>query len=327
MTSPFWVITGSTGFVGSAITQHCHDEGVRLRTTGRTAVAGRALPGYLGADLLDPSALPQVVRDASAVVHAAGLAHQTGRPGRDRDRFITHNVRATQNLVEAALAERVQHFVLISSVSVYGPQCPTPCTEETPCHPEGPYAESKHLAEQEAIRLVHGTGMALTILRLATVYGEGDPGNIARLMRAIDRGRFFWVGTGSNQKSLVHRDDVARACLAVLRRPVTGINIYNLSAPPHPIRVIVDILAAALGRRIPRWRVPSSLAIGLARVGSAFGRRTDFFTSLFTTIKKWLAEDVYDASKFNETFSFATQVTLTEGLTQEVFWYRNQQRE
>ena len=36
--------------------------------------------------------------------------------------------------------------------------------------------------------------MALTILRLATLYGEGDPGNIKRLIRTIDQGRFIWIG-------------------------------------------------------------------------------------------------------------------------------------
>jgi hypothetical protein len=43
--------------------------------------------------------------------------------------------------------------------------------------------------------------MALTILRLATLYGEGDPGNVGRLMRALDRGRFLWIGDGSNRNS------------------------------------------------------------------------------------------------------------------------------
>ena len=57
--------------------------------------------------------------------------------------------------------------------------------------------------------------MALTILRLATLYGEGDPGNVGRLMRTLDRGRFLWIGDGSNRESLLYRGDAARACMAV----------------------------------------------------------------------------------------------------------------
>ena len=60
--------------------------------------------------------------------------------------------------------------------------------------------------------------MALTILRLATLYGEGDPGNVGRLMRTLDRGRFLWIGDGSNRKSLLYRGDAANACMAVAER-------------------------------------------------------------------------------------------------------------
>ena len=69
--------------------------------------------------------------------------------------------------------------------------------------------------------------MALTILRLATLYGEGDPGNVGRLMRKLDRGRFLWIGDGSNRKSLLYKGDAARACMAVAERPASGITISS----------------------------------------------------------------------------------------------------
>ena len=68
--------------------------------------------------------------------------------------------------------------------------------------------------------------MALTILRLATLYGEGDPGNVGRLMRTLDRERFLWIGNRRNRKSLLYKGDAARACMAVAERPASGINIY-----------------------------------------------------------------------------------------------------
>ena len=76
--------------------------------------------------------------------------------------------------------------------------------------------------------------MALTILRLATLYGEGDPGNVGRLIRTLDRGRFLWIGDGSNRESLLYKGDAARACMAVAERPASGINIYNVSALKKP---------------------------------------------------------------------------------------------
>ena len=76
--------------------------------------------------------------------------------------------------------------------------------------------------------------MALTILRLATLYGEGDPGNVGRLMRTLDRGRFLWIGDGSNRKSLLYKGDAASARMVTVERPSSGVNVYNETfAQPH----------------------------------------------------------------------------------------------
>ena len=104
------------------------------------------------------------------------------------------------------------------------------------CNPVEPYALSKYNAELRAIEIARESGMALTILRLATLYGEGDPGNVGRLMRTLDRGRFLWIGDGSNRESLLYRGDAMRACMAVAERPALGINIYNVSAPACTMR-------------------------------------------------------------------------------------------
>jgi nucleoside-diphosphate-sugar epimerase len=50
-------------------------------------------------------------------------------------------------------------------------------------------------------------------------------------MRTLDRGRFLWIGDGSNRESLLYKGDAARACMAAAERPASGINIYNVSAP------------------------------------------------------------------------------------------------
>jgi nucleoside-diphosphate-sugar epimerase len=64
----------------------------------------------------------------------------------------------------------------------------------------------------------------------------------------LDRGRFLWIGDGSNRKSLLYKGDAARACMAVAERPASGVNIYNVSAPACTMREIVDGIADALGK-------------------------------------------------------------------------------
>jgi nucleoside-diphosphate-sugar epimerase len=318
------LITGATGFIGSAIVSQCQAAGLLIRTTGRAELPSNSLPNYRKADLLDPAGIAPLLKGVGSVVHSAGLAHQFDLQKSDSAQFLTVNVEGTANIVQAAGALGVRHFVLIGSVSVYGSYPTDKCDELSPCHPNGPYAQSKYLAEQRAIKIAKKEGMSLTILRLATVYGEGDPGNIARLMRAIDRGRFVWVGDGSNRKSLLYRGDAARACLAVLQQPTSGINIYNVSAPPCAMRDVVEGLASALGWRVPRLHVPASLALRLTEVAARLARGRGRLASLHATIQKWLADDAYDTNKFRQTFGFLTEMRLPEGLRREVAWYRNQ---
>ena len=151
----------------------------------------------------------------------------------------------------------------------------------------------------------------LTILRLVTLYGEGDPGNVGRLMRTLDRGRFLWIGEGSNRKSLLCKGDAARACMAVAERSASGVNIYNVSAPACTMRGIVDGIADALGKHPLPVRVPASPALLLSRHLSRIPNRR--MAGLHQTVKKWLAEDVYDTRRFEEAYGFQTKTSLKEG--------------
>ncbi len=321
--SPQVLVTGASGFVGSAIAAQCQAELLAVRTTGRSERPRANLPNYVTADLLNPVNLGVLLRNVTCVVHAAGLAHQFGKSRTNETAFMAMNTQAATSLAQAAVTAGVLHFVLISSVSVYGSHLSEECDETSPCRPEGPYAQSKHLAEQRVIEVAESAGMRLTILRLATVYGEEDPGNVIRLMRSIDRGRFIWIGTGANRKSLIHRDDVARACVAVLRSTGSGTETFNVSAPSCAMRDVVEGLAAALGRRLPGWHMPASPLLTLTKIAASLSRGRGRVGAWHGTLRKWLAEDSYNAGKFARTFTFHTQVELRDGLKREVDWYRS----
>ena len=162
--------------------------------------------------------------------------------------------------------------------------------------------------------------MAVTILRFATLYGEGDPGNVNRLMRSIDKGLFIWIGDGSNRKSLIYKSDAARAVLAVAKRPALGTSVYNVSARPCPMRDIVDGLGHSLGKRIRPGRIPASLALRVTYLLSKLPHAG--LKRLCGTVEKWLGEDVYDTRLFEETYGFQAAFDLVEGLRREVAWYR-----
>jgi len=328
---PDVLVTGASGFLGSEIVRQLAVEGDCVRALARQWSASEVAPqnvSHCEADITRPASLWPVFDGIKTVIHSAGLAHQFGRKSARRDSFHQVNAQGTEAVLRAAVAADVEHVVLVSSVSVYGGGS-QPTDESSPCRPADPYGCSKLQAEQMAIELAEAANIKLTILRMATIFGEGDPGNIRRLMQTIDQGRFIWLGTGSNRKSLIYRGDAARACvLAAQGRPRADtsdklVQIYNISLPAVPVSRIVAGLATGLGRPTPRWYIPAPLVrtmgggLSLCMAGRGPASR------IHRTITKWLADDIYPAERFERDYGFQPQVSLEEGLRRETAWFRH----
>jgi UDP-glucose 4-epimerase len=314
------LVTGANGYLGRAILIQLQAAGISAHATDLGAASGASDIVYRKADITRPEELKPVLENVTTVIHVAGLAHIFSPDVNSVEKFRQINEIGTANVASAASAAGIGHLIVISSVSVYGPYTKGMYDENTSCEPVGPYALSKYNAELRAIEITQESGMALTILRLATLYGEGDPGNVGRLVRTLDRGRFLWIGDGINRKSLLYKGDAARACMAVAERPAPGINIYNVSAPACTMREIVDGIANALGKHPFPVRVPTSLALLLGRHLSRIPNRR--MAGFHQTVKKWLAEDVYDTRRFEGAYGFQTKTSLEDGLKRQVDWYR-----
>jgi nucleoside-diphosphate-sugar epimerase len=315
--SPAVLVTGGSGFLGRAIVEHLHQLGHPTRTLQRRRT-GNPDVGMLEGDVRDPASVASALEGVEVVVHAAGLAHVFSDP--HNAPFLDINERGTEVVARSSAAAGVRHLILISSVAVYG-EGSHARDEDSPCRPVGPYAVSKAAAEARAIEAAQRSGMRLTILRLATLYGPGDRGNVQRLLELLARGRFLWVGNGANRKTLLHVDDAARGCVLPLTTDGTAVEIYNLGAPPVPLRTVVDGLAGALGRPAPRWHVPAGVAVVGARslrmLLPTRGR------AAHDGLMKWLKDDVYSANRFARRFEFHAGVPLQDGLASQVAWWRS----
>lgn len=314
------MVTGASGFLGARIVDLAVEGGWQVRAFDRSPRTKiDEVESFVG-DIGDSALLRKACEGVTAIVHAAGLAHVFGRDARNSDRFNAVNEAGTGTVVDAALESGVPHIVLVSSVSVYGPHDQALCDETASCSPWGPYAVSKWRGELRAIERIAKGGGSLIILRMATIYGEGDRGNVAKLITALDRGRFLWPGSGLNHKSLIYKDDAARACLRALEFPPSGTQIFNVSAPAATMREIVTAICEGLGRPVPRLGIPqfflqaaSSIAGGLGDPGQ-----------LRQQFQKFIRDDVYSASKFEAAYHFYPAVSLAEGMRREVNFLRSQ---
>lgn len=315
------LVTGANGFLGAEVVRQLRTSRLRVRATYRTKIQPTDGVEYQSVDILDTERVAAAMVGMDSVIHTAGLAHLFNPSPVDTARFDQINVTGTANMVSAAAAAGVKHFVLVSSVAVYGGSTDSG-DESAPCRPQTPYAKSKWLGEQQAIEIATSSPMILTILRMATLYGEEDPGNVARLMREIDQKRFIWIGNGANRKSLIYRSDAAEATIQALEKPIQKINIYNVSAPPTTMSEVIHGLATHLGRTLPSWQIPTWLALSAVKGLSLAFQEQGSIGKLCTTIKKWVADDVYNGTKFAQTYDFQNKVQLFEGLRREVAWYK-----
>ncbi|MCA1624119.1 MAG: NAD(P)-dependent oxidoreductase, partial [Acidobacteria bacterium] len=269
------IITGAAGFIGKEIVAELEKNNIEVIQIIRSKLNSESnyqenISKIFFADITNYENFREIERleNVDAVIHSAGLAHQF--KDIEKKFFELVNVEGTRNVVELGVRLKVKHFILISSSAVYGIKKKERevsqgaskifiIDENTACIPETDYAQSKLVGEKISRKICEKNEIPLTIFRLAPVIGEGNTGNVARLITTIDNRRFFWIGTGTNLKTLIYKRDVARACLKILKEKKGETEIFNLAAEPVKMRKFVDEIAVLLDKRIPKVFISPSV--------------------------------------------------------------------
>ncbi len=323
------LVTGGTGFVGSSIIAAIQNtdkfELYSLSRNKTEIINGKQIDYGTGkiiqCDISDDISLRKLenLENLGVLIHTAGLAHQFGKVSKDD--FWRTNVQGTENICRLAGKLQVRHLILISSVSVYGDYGELEIDEDFTCNPVGLYAESKLEAEKKALELCQKNGIGLTILRLGTVIGEGDIGNVSRLITLIDKNRFFWVGNGSNKKSLIYKNDIADCVLRLLEiEQINKAEIYNLTSVAIPMKEIVSIISVSLKKKPIPIRLPKQIP----RILFQLNNRTlslEVFNKIENTFKKWLSNDKFSGRKLYESYGFEPQTSISEAIKRQVNSY------
>jgi nucleoside-diphosphate-sugar epimerase len=215
------LVTGATGRVGSRLVPRLLRQGHEVRILVRSRERAEPLTA-LGAepvvgDLLEPDSLKPAVRGAEAVVHLAAFFR-----GASAEEAHAVNLTGTVSLANAALEAGVPRFVYTSTNLVYGPGQGRKFTEADLPNPDSAYPESKAASERALLKLHQSHGLGLRILRLAFVYGDGDPHLSEGLM-------WFRNWNPSQRFQLVHHADVAQAVLLALNADNRNGEIYNVA--------------------------------------------------------------------------------------------------
>ncbi len=270
------LVTGGTGFVGSAVVRRLLAAGETVRVLVRAASDLRNLEGLdvelTRGDLGESDTLASAAAGCAALFHvAADYRYWVPRP---REVYAT-NVAGTRALMRAALEAGVARVVYTSSTAALGfAPAHGAADEDTPVVLDdmiGHYKRSKFQAEAEVRRMVREEGLPAVIVNPSTPLGPRDikPTPTGRIIVECASGRMpAYVETGLN---VVHVDDVAEGHLLGYRRGRVG-ERYVLGGEDMTLRQILGSVAAAAGRAPPRVRLPHGAVLPLAHLSEAWAR-------------------------------------------------------
>ncbi|CAG7600053.1 Aurachin B dehydrogenase [Paenibacillus solanacearum] len=228
------LITGATGRIGSRLVPRLLQRGYSVRMLVRQPERAQWLieqgAEFVQGDLLQPDSLAQAAANQDAIIHLAAYFR-----GATEEESYAVNLEGTAALARAALQSGVSRFIFASTNLVYGPGQLQPFVEDDLPRPAAPYAKAKAAAERELLELQSSNGLGLTILRLAFVYGDGDP----HLKEGL---QWFRNCNAAQPMHIVHHADVAQAIILATENERSVGHIFNVADNiPVPVRDIMNL--------------------------------------------------------------------------------------
>jgi dihydroflavonol-4-reductase len=268
------LVTGASGFLGSHVARQLVARGDDVRVLMRPSSTNRAVADlsleYVTGDLRDPASLERALAGIKTVFHVAADYRLWARKSRD---IYDSNVGGTKNLLEAAKRAGIEKFIYTSTVATIAvdrPELPTETTDAGLEEMVGHYKRSKWMAEREALNAAKN-GLPVIVAMPTTPVGAGDwkPTPTGKIIVDFLNGKLpGYVETGLN---FVGAEECAAGHLQVAEKGKVG-ERYLLGGENLTLKQMLDVLAKITGLPAPAWKIPHSLALGVAYMSTAFSR-------------------------------------------------------
>lgn len=315
----FWtgqrvLVTGATGFFGSALTMRLVQYGARvvgLVLAGPPAPALRGKGSERSVELVRGSVTDRALLERTLAEHAVDIVYHLGAQAivstANRSPVTTFetNIAGTWNLLEACrLNGHLRAVVIASTDGVYWSHADLPCREDFGLNAEYPYDVSKACADLIARTYFRTFGVPTIVTRSTNVYGPGDL-NFTRIIPSTIRSVLDGVSPvirsdGSPERGYIYIDDLVDLYLLLVERiEATRGEMINVGHDrPVPVREVVERLLQVAGRSDLR---PTVLGKG---------------TPAGEVDRLWL-----DAGKGKAVLGWEPRVSLDEGLRRALAWY------
>jgi len=235
------LITGGAGFIGSAFVRQVVKTGYKVTVIDKLTYAGdlerlKEVEGkykFYKADICNKARIesifkkekPQIVVNFSAETHV-------DRSILDSAPFIKTNITGTQILLDASRKYGVSKVIHISTDETYGDIKKGSFSEDSPLHPNSPYAASKAAADLLISSYIRTYNFPAIIIRPCNNYGPWQyPEKLIPLavLKILRKEKIPIYAKGENVREWLYVGDCAEGILQVLKKGRIG-EIYNLGS-------------------------------------------------------------------------------------------------
>jgi dihydroflavonol-4-reductase len=320
------LVTGATGFVGSAVARALAARGHALRLLTRPTSDRRNLAGVdaevVVGDLTDPASLARAAAGCRYVFHVAA-DYRFWVP--DPEAMLRTNVAGSLAMLRAAMDAGAERIVYCSSVAALGQFGDGRLADETtPTHEAdfiGIYKRSKYLAERAVLEMAQREGAPVVVVNPAAPVGPRDikPTPTGKMILDAAAGRVpAYIDTGLN---IVHVDDVAEGHVLALERGRIG-ERYVLGGANMTLLEILTLVAEVAGRRPPFIRLPEAVLWPVALVMEGLARVIHFEPMMTRAHLKMARKKMYYSSAKAETELGYLARSARTSVEDAVAWFR-----
>jgi dihydroflavonol-4-reductase len=318
------LVTGATGFVGSAIVRELLKDGEEIRVLLRERSDTRNIDGLdverVYGDIRDRDAMKRALNGCHTLYFTAALfVHWTPNV----ELLYEVNVGGTRASLQAALDVGLGKVVYTSTNNAIAASGPVPTNEEaifnywkTGDH----YSMSKYIAENEARGFVT-RGLPVVIVNPTLVVGTNDikPTPSGKMIIDVVKRRMpGYIDGGIN---IIDVDDVSRGHILAAKKGRIG-ERYLLGNSNLTVYEYLKLVAEIAGVTPPKAKLPHRLALAfayLAEFGAAITKKPPVVTASEVRIAKM--REWYDCSKaVNELGLPQTPIDVT--VRKAITWFR-----
>jgi nucleoside-diphosphate-sugar epimerase len=314
-----FLITGGSGFIGSHFHKFIPNEQIVNLDLNKPFFS--FISDYVKGDIRKPEDFDRVFLNfrIDTIIALAAKHHDFGV---GHDEYFDTNEDGTRVMCAAATRHGVNTIIFYSSVAVYGLREEI-STEDLAPQPDSPYGASKLAGEKVLIEwAAQDQARKVIIIRPTVVYGIHNQANMFNLIKQIDSGFYFHIGTADNIKSIAYVENLVAATMYLNENLSAGVHIFNYADEPQlTSKVIGDTIASSLGKKI-RISIPHSLAPYLGIPFDLIIKLTGKNLPVSSSRIKKLATQTYHSATKLFSLGFKPTYTTLDGLVKMVNWYK-----